>query len=115
MSGKSPLTPEELQEAVRLVVADYRGFLTRLPAPGTQDDPKAFTAHHAAARSALAHLEHLLKLTRSSADADTAVEATALIAEARRSIQAAEQEDRLTHALRDWAENEDAHEDGDPH
>lgn len=88
-----PLTPEELHRAVRKVVADYEAFVSRGPAPGTHEDPKAFTAHHAAARSALAHLEHLMKLNRGQVQSDAVAEAGALIAEARRSIQLAELED----------------------
>ncbi|WP_458093837.1 hypothetical protein [Roseomonas sp. WA12] len=88
-----PLTPEELHRAVRKVVADYEAFVSRGPAPGTHEDPKAFTAHHAAARSALAHLEHLMKLNRGQVQTDAVAEAGALITEARRSIQIAELED----------------------
>lgn len=90
----TPLTPEELRRAIRKVVADYEAFVSRGPAPGAHEDPKAFTAHHAAARSALAHLEHLLKLNRGQVETDAVAEAGALIAEARRSIQIAEQEDQ---------------------
>ncbi|WP_338664030.1 hypothetical protein VQH23_02460 [Pararoseomonas sp. SCSIO 73927] len=89
----SPLTPEELRRAIRKVVADYEAFVARGPAPGTHEDPKAFTAHHAAARSALAHLEHLMKLDKGQVETDAVAEAGALIAEARRSIQLAEQEE----------------------
>jgi len=90
----TPLTPEELHRAVRAVVADYEAFLARGPAPGTHEDAKAFAAHHAAARGALSHLEHLLKLNRGQAETEAVAEAGALIAEARRSIQLADQEDR---------------------
>jgi hypothetical protein len=100
-----PLTPEELQRAVRAVAADYEAFVSRGPAPGTHEDPKAFTAHHAAARSALAHLEHLMKLDRGQPQTDAVAEAGKLIAEARRSIQLAEQEDR---------EGKESAEDEDP-
>ena len=89
----SPLTPEELRRAIRKVVADYEAFVSRGPAPGTHEDPKAFTAHHAAARSALAHLEHLMKLDKGQVETDAVAEAGALIAEARRSIRLAEQEE----------------------
>ena len=90
----TPLTPEELNRTVRKVVADYEAFVARGPAPGTHEDPKAFTAHHAAARSALAHLEHLLKLNRGAVQTEAVAEAGLLIAEARRSIEIAEREDR---------------------
>ncbi|MBP0491680.1 hypothetical protein [Roseomonas indoligenes] len=89
----NPLTPEELHRAIRKVVADYEAFVARGPAPGTHEDPKAFTAHHAAARSALAHLEHLMKLDKGQVEPDAVAETGALIAEARRSIQLAEQEE----------------------
>ena len=87
------LTREEMHGAVRKIVADYKAFVERGPAPGAQEDPKAFTAHHAAARSALAHLEHLMKLNRGQVQSDAVAEAGALIAEARRSIELAELED----------------------
>jgi len=64
------MTPEELRRAVRVVVADYEAFLARAPAPGGHEDAKAFAAFHAAARAALGHLEHLLKLIRSLAPPD---------------------------------------------
>jgi hypothetical protein len=90
----TPLTPEELQRAIRKVVGDYEAFVSRGPGPGAHEDPKAFSAHHAAARSALAHLEHLLKINRGQVQADAVAEAGALIAEARRSIELAEHEDQ---------------------
>ena len=89
-----PLTPEELKRSIRKVVADYEAFVSRGPAPGAHEDPKAFTAHHAAARSALAHLEHLMKLARGAAQVDAVAEAGGLIAEARRSIELAELEEQ---------------------
>ncbi|MBI0536043.1 hypothetical protein D9599_10710 [Roseomonas sp. KE2513] len=82
--------------ALRKIVADYKAFVERGPAPGAQEDPKAFTAHHAAARSALAHLEHLMKLAPSEASGEAGSEAGTLIAEARRSIRLAEKEDGET-------------------
>nr|WP_245215930.1 hypothetical protein [Pararoseomonas baculiformis] len=83
-----------MRRAIRKVVADYEAFVARGPAPGTHEDPKAFTAHHAAARAALAHLEHLMKLNRGSAEPEAAAETGTLLAEARRSIRLAEQEDQ---------------------
>jgi hypothetical protein len=67
MTRREDVAPEALQRAIRRVVDDYNAFLERGPAPGTHDDAKAFAAHHAAAKSALAHLEHLLKLARGHA------------------------------------------------
>ncbi|KAA2214360.1 hypothetical protein [Teichococcus oryzae] len=69
MNRREDVAPEALQRAIRRVVEDYDAFLGRGPAPGTHDDAKAFAAHHAAAKSALAHLEHLLKLARGQGDA----------------------------------------------
>jgi hypothetical protein len=109
VTEKSPLSPDDLRSAIRKVVADYEAFVSRGPAPGTHEDPKAFTAHHAAARAALTHLEHLMKLTRSAGELDTAAEAGALIAEARRSIQAAEREDGLTGVESEENEEDDEH------
>jgi len=89
----TPLTPDELRRALRKVVADYEAFVERGPSPGAHEDPKAFTAHHAAARSALAHLEHLMKLAPGASAAEPGAEASTLIAAARRSIQMADKED----------------------
>ncbi len=55
----------DLDQAIRQVVEEYRGFLAALPPggePPPNEDPKAFAARHAAARAALAHLELLLRL-----------------------------------------------------
>ena len=90
----TPLTPEELRRAVRKVVADYEAFVARGPAPGAQEDPKAFTAHHAAARSALAHLEHLMKLAPGAEG-----EAAGGEAGVRRTLELLEDEVRLALAL----------------
>ncbi|MGB0683693.1 MAG: hypothetical protein ACPGOV_13345 [Magnetovibrionaceae bacterium] len=49
----------DLQEAVEAVARSYQHFIGE-PAP---PDAKGFAAHHSAAKSALAHLEHLMKLT----------------------------------------------------
>ncbi|MFC0385242.1 hypothetical protein [Muricoccus vinaceus] len=90
----TPLTPEELRRAVRKVVADYEAFVARGPAADAEEDPKAFAARHAAARSALAHLEHLMKLAPGGEGESVAGEAGALIAQARQSIRVDEQVDR---------------------
>ena len=55
----------DLTEAARLVLEEYRSFLQG----DTEEDAKAFGARHAAARAALAHLEHVLKLARDSGEA----------------------------------------------
>ncbi|MXP63705.1 hypothetical protein E0493_10135 [Roseomonas sp. M0104] len=66
MSRRDVVAIEDLQPAIRRVVEDYNTFVAHGPAPGTHDDAKAFAAHHAAAKAALAHLEHLLKLARAT-------------------------------------------------
>jgi hypothetical protein len=55
----------DLTEAAQLVLEEYRSFLQG----DTEEDAKAFGARHAAARAALAHLEHVLKLARDSGEA----------------------------------------------
>lgn len=79
------------------VVAEaYFRFLHDGPEPGTGDDTKAFAAHHAACRAALAHLEHLLKLARAMGDPDSGIEeATTFLIEARQALSAFEEEEDI--------------------
>ena len=88
----NPLTPEEYARAIAKVKADYEAFLQR-PAPGAHEDAKAFTAHHAAARSALAHLEHLMKLHPDQKGTALGDETSALMEQVRQSMQATPQEE----------------------
>ncbi|MFT8246322.1 hypothetical protein [Roseomonas sp. BN140053] len=78
----------ELQQAAQRVVQDYDAFLSAGPGPGGHEDAKAFAAFHAAARAALAHLEHLVKLARSitPGDAAGAGESAQLLAQVRAEI-----------------------------
>lgn len=93
MSADGILPPEELHTAIRRVVADYGAFVAREPMPGAHEDPKGFAAHHAAAKTALTHLEHLLKLARASlATAPAEDDVQTLLTQARAEI-AAEGED----------------------
>lgn len=75
-----------LAEMVLHVIEDYRAFAA---APPEGTDTRAFAARHAACRAALAHLEHLLRLTRAmggeiGAARDAALtQAEAALAEAR--------------------------------
>ncbi len=62
------LVPEAMERAVQ----SYRGFVLSGGADGF-DDPKKFKDHHAAGRSALAHLEVLLRLARWSTAGDAVV------------------------------------------
>ena len=90
MSADGILPPEELRAAIRRVVADYGAFVAREPMPGAHEDPKGFAAHHAAAKTALAHLEQLLKLARSAlaGQAPAGESADALLTQARAAIAA---------------------------
>lgn len=91
MSRREVMAPEDLQPAIRRVIEDYSAFVARGPAPGTHDDAKAFAAHHVAAKSALAHLEHLLKLARTAGAGDEesgVAQAVALLRQARGALAA---------------------------
>jgi len=77
-----------------VVAEGYLRFLHAGPEPATEDDTKAFTAHHAACRAALAHLVELVKLARQmSSAAPELEEAAAMLIEARTAL-AAYEEDR---------------------
>lgn len=85
MKGITPALAAELESAVMRVAEDYGAFVSRGPAPGMHDDAKAFAAHHAAAKSALAHLEHLMKIARTAGAGEAGVldEANAVLQQAR--------------------------------
>ncbi|EHM03336.1 hypothetical protein HMPREF9946_00298 [Acetobacteraceae bacterium AT-5844] len=98
MKGIPSALVAELEAAAMRVAEDYGAFIARGPAPGTHDDAKAFAAHHAAAKSALAHLEHVLKLTRAAGIGEEVAgvaHANALLAQARGALagEAEEEED----------------------
>jgi hypothetical protein len=96
MTGRGEAMPRgpDLRAAMDVVTTAYLHFLHGGPEPGTGDDTKAFAAHHAACRAALAHLEHLLKLARAMGDPDSGVEeATTFLIEARQALSAFEEED----------------------
>jgi hypothetical protein len=77
-----------------VVTESYLGFLSCGPEPGTGDDAKAFVAHHAACRAALAHLEALLKIAKGmGAPPAETEEAALIIVEARTAIAQYEEED----------------------
>lgn len=82
---------ELLPAAIRRTLDSYHAYaLAEAPPP---DDAKAFTAHHAACRAALVHLDALAKLLRWVEDAGTAAgqpgDLEALVAAARRGLDAA--------------------------
>lgn len=60
--------PVRLEDAVAEVTADYLAFL-RSPRPDEPEDAKAFAARHAAAKTALSHIEQIIKLADAPADA----------------------------------------------
>lgn len=62
MRRRSPRAGLDYETSVALVLKDYHTFLARAQSGDTPADPKDFAARHAAARGALAHLEHLFKL-----------------------------------------------------
>jgi len=85
------ISQEDLERAVAVVVTDYREFLEKDPPP-TSDESKAFAAWHSACRTALAHLDHLLKLLR-DAGGEPSAEAAELLAQARRMMGEPEEEE----------------------
>ena len=96
MTGRREVVPRgpDLRAAMEVVAEEYLRFLHGGPDPGTGDDTKAFAAHHAACKAALAHLEYLLKLARAMGDPDSGVEeATTFLIEARQALSAFDEED----------------------
>ena len=96
MSGGGEARPRgpDLRAAMVVVTEDSLRFRHAGPEPGTGDDTKAFAAHHAACRAALAHLEHLLKLARAMGGDDAGIEeATTFLIEARQALAAFTEED----------------------
>jgi hypothetical protein len=73
-------------EALRLVALDYANFVSRIELREPDDDPKAFGARHAAARSCLAHLEQLLELLGEDAGLEQVREGFTLLREAKASL-----------------------------
>ncbi|MBC9207316.1 hypothetical protein IBL26_10750 [Roseomonas aerophila] len=96
MKGIPPALAAELETAAMRVAEDYGAFIARGPAPGTHDDAKAFAAHHAAAKSALAHLEQVLKIARAAGAGDEmagVAQANALLLQARGALSEVEEDD----------------------
>jgi hypothetical protein len=96
MKGIPPVLAAELETAAMRVAEDYGAFIARGPAPGTHDDAKAFAAHHAAAKSALAHLEQVLKIARAAGageDMAGVAQANALLLQARGALSEGEEDD----------------------
>ncbi len=73
----------QLETAASRVIESYQSFMNDEPEAG---DARAFAAHHAACKAALAHLDLLLKLARLAGvetDAGTDEEQASLLAKAR--------------------------------
>ncbi len=63
----SPLPRETLAAAMQRVAGDYADFVASWPRGDVPPDPKAFAAHQAAARAALAHMAELAAMTSGEA------------------------------------------------
>lgn len=79
-----PATEPDLARALGGVKAEYMGFVQTQEA-----DAKAFGARHAAAKTALSHIEQLLKISGASEEeaAETLDECRAALCDARREIE----------------------------
>ena len=86
--SKSPIEPTDLAGAFRRVMADYEDFVTAHHAADDRADPKAFAARHTAARTALGHLEHLMKLLGDDGAEAELTDLAGRLADARRNIAA---------------------------
>lgn len=79
----------EMEHCVLDIARDYAAFVAQMASQVHHGDAKLFAAHHVAARTALAHLEHLLKLQASASGKDGGadlLEAQTLLIEARQAI-----------------------------
>lgn len=91
MSAEKTAAREKLERAVDVLVNDYiRLINTGSPDPGT--DPKGFATFHGSGKVTLSHLDYLLKMVRTSGGEEAADEAAELLAQARRSLGAPEEE-----------------------
>jgi hypothetical protein len=84
----------DVAAAARLVLASYLDFLGRPVPEEEKGDSKAFAARHAAARSALAHLEQLEKLAERNCDEAQQQAVSDILTEARRQLVTAHLEEK---------------------
>jgi len=90
---KALLDTTDFAAAARRVLAGYETFIAHSGTAAEDGDAKAFTAHHAAARSALAHLEQLLKLAAESGSEAQLRDVSTTLQEARQQIAGLEAEE----------------------
>lgn len=84
MRRRKPRTPSlHLAEALPHVAGSYRRFVAGAVDEG---DTKAFNAHHTAAKTALSHLEQLIKLAVEGEDASAVDPAALALGEARQEM-----------------------------
>jgi hypothetical protein len=76
----------DMSGAMEQVVRGYMEFTRLGPERGTADPAKAFAAHHAACKAALAHLEMLMKIARAAAPHGDSEETHAMLVKARAEI-----------------------------
>lgn len=90
--GKPPGVAAELSSALAQVKADYLDFLR---AADDEVDSKAFGAKHAAAKTALSHIEQLMKLSGDAGGdaAERLAEYHALLGDIRRDMSAEPEEE----------------------
>ena len=93
----------EISDLVESILAQYRHFAQSAMAEGEDWDAKAFSAHHGACKSALNHMDSLLKLLvwaerregeAAGAPLSSSPEHQVLISEARAAIRDLEQEEK---------------------
>lgn len=87
---KAPAHDLKLADLLPEVRADYAAFLRT--GRGEEEDAKAFGARHAAAKAALAHLEHLMKIAGGAEDAEEVEPGEGLLSDIRRRMNQEKQE-----------------------
>lgn len=91
MTASKVLTREQFDAALVVVMRDYNAFIAK-GSPPPHDDPKVFATWHTSARTALGHLEQLIKMQTNSVGAPS-TEATDLLAQAISALGEPEDED----------------------
>jgi hypothetical protein len=79
----------EMEHCVLDIARDYRAFVAQAAGQAHHEDAKQFALHHNSARTALAHLEHLLKVQAAASGRECGaelIEAQTLLIEARQAI-----------------------------